>query len=192
MKTIFLSVILLFTANMASAGSDVQYRLTAYGHHLILNTASRNNLDLTVSIQDEQDHVLMTKTYKASKSFNACKYDLSELNRGQYKIFISDNEKSYKQKFTILHQEIFISPEVEIYVKPLFKLNEKQLHVTFTTFGETASIKILTRSNEEIFEIEVSEPGFDKILNLAKLGSGQYTIVVRVGKDQHWHSFDLN
>jgi hypothetical protein len=192
MKTIILSVILLLTASMASAGSDVQYRLSSYGHNLILNTASWNNLDLTVSIQDEQDHVLMTKTYKSSKAFKACKFDLSALNRGQYKIYITDTEKSYKQKFTILRQEIFISPEVETYMKPTFKLNEKQLHVNFMTFGLTSTVKILNSTNETIYETETAEQSFDKILNLTKLGRGSFTVVVTVGNDQYWHSFDLN
>lgn len=190
MKTTIISAILLLTINLAGA-ADVQYRLSSYGHNLILNTSSWSNLELTVSIQDEADHVLMTKTYKSNRSFNACRFDLSALSRGQYKIFISDSNKSYKQKFTILRQEIFISPEVETYVKPIFSLNGRQLHVNFLTFGQPSTVKILDRSNDELFEADATEPSFDKILNLSKLISGKYTIVVTVGNDQHWHTIDL-
>ena len=91
---------MILTARFAGAADaiDVQYRLSSYGHNLILNTTSWKNSDLTVSIQDEQDHVLLTKTYQSSKAFSACRFDLSALNRGQYKIFISDSEKNHTNK----------------------------------------------------------------------------------------------
>jgi hypothetical protein len=65
------------------------------------------------------------------------------------------------------------------------------MHVNFLTFGQPSTVKILDRSNEELFEAEATEPSFDKILNLSKLSSGKYSVVVTVGNDQHWHVIDL-
>ncbi len=190
MKAIIFSALMLLVVNQASAIHD-DYRLTSYGHNLILNTTSWGNSEIKISIQDDQGQILLYKKYSPAQAQLAKKFNLTALRPGQYHMVISTADKSIKQKFTMLKEEIFISPEAETYVKPQFELNGELLKVNIAQFGKTAKLKLLDPANQVVYESAIGKTGYNKLLNLSKLGKGEYSIQVIDGKDQYTHSFEL-
>ncbi len=190
MKTFIFSALLLLVVNQASAITD-DYRLTSYGHQLILNATSWINSEVTILIQDEQGHILLNKQYSSSQAQLAKKFNLSALKPGQYHMVISTQEKSFKQKFTMLKEEIYIAPEFDTYVKPQFELNGEILKINIEKFGQASTLKLLDPANQVVYEAPVGKSGYNKLLNLSKLGKGAYSVLISEGKEQYFHSFEL-
>ncbi len=191
MKTLFFAAFLTFLTAGTVTAADPAYRLTSYGHTLVLNTANWNRADLLVQIQDQEGHVLTTQEYKSKEAGRLKRFNLAQLETGAYTITITDQVKTCTQEFALNEKSMTIHPEVKIFIKPFITLDESKLKVNFLNLGKSATLKILDLQQETIYQTQIDQPTFNKAYNLSNLAKGEYIVMVLQGDKYYSHHFEL-
>jgi len=177
MKALFLAGLMLLLTS-ALAAMEVSYKLTSYGHILVLNTSNWTKTDIQVQIQDPQGNILTSQEYPKKEAGKLKRFNLSSLATGDYLVTLSDDQRTYNQSVTRGAKYLIIHPEIKTFIKPQISINQSTLKVNFLNLGKTATFQILDHQNETVYQTLIHQPAFNKQYNLSKLAKGDYTVMV--------------
>jgi|TARA_R110001583_G_scaffold194332_1_gene365008 hypothetical protein len=118
------------------------------------------------------------------------KFNLKDLEIGTYNFIIENPNSSLVYTFVIDSNEIKIKNKEEYTAKPIFRITGNKISINlFNGDQQKVDIEILNNSSDIVFqESTKGELIIGKVINFEKAIKGNYTIIVKNGKETFYHN----
>jgi len=187
MKTIrtFIAVFaLVISANIAMAGGNLRVDilpLTSERAVVAVSSPAQNQYE--ISIENSYGEVIYYKETEGNITDYRKVFDFSKLENGEYKVIATIDGATSERTFAVGSKTISVG-DLKYVADPVFSFNNDVLRVAYLNYpGEKVDLKIYD-GNDLIYSKQInSEFAVNEGLNLAKLKSGNYQVVLASGNE---------
>lgn len=169
--------------------TKVEVKGSADSKMLIVDLSNLQNDNVSVSILDDDEHVLYSETASDVQKFTK-KFNLWKLEEGKYTLKVVQNKFRTIQPFEVTAKNVVVNESAKkVNFEPLFKFKESKLEVLVPLSESTVYISILDKSGNVLFE-EKNEnaPSFRKKYDLKNLPKGEYLVEVTFEGESFYHN----
>lgn len=183
-RTITMMVALTVIANIALATGNLRVNiLPLTAERAVVAISNDAKTKFQISIEDVYGSVVYFKETEGNVADYRKVYDFSKLENGNYKLIVSLDGIKGQREFAINKGSISVGKE-KMLAAPFFSYNENILRIAFLNHaGEKTSLHIY--SDGELVYSKALENSFsvNEGLNLSKLASGEYQVVLASGNE---------
>lgn len=184
MKTIIAVIALVASANIAFASGNLRVDiLPLSSERAVVAVSSKAESQYEISIENAYGEVIYYKETEGNITDYRKVYDFSKLDRGEYKVVATIDGATSERTFTVGSKEISVG-DLKYVMDPVFSFNNDVLRVAYLNYpGEKVDLKIYD-GNELIYTKSIdSKFAVNEGLNLSKLKSGNYQVVLASGQE---------
>ncbi|MHA7112520.1 hypothetical protein ACRTDU_20520 [Sunxiuqinia elliptica] len=192
-RTITMMVALTVIANIAMASGNLRVNiLPLKADRAVVAISNNAESKFQISIEDEQGAVVYFKETDGGMADYRKVYDFSNLENGSYKLVVSLDNISGEREFSIDHGVINVGKEKTL-AAPFFSFKDDILRVAYLNHqGEKTSLYIYTKG--ELVYSKALENSFsvNEGLDLSKLTTGDYQVVLASGDEVYDYNLAVN
>jgi flagellar hook assembly protein FlgD len=169
--------------------TKVEVKGSANSKLLIVDLSNLQNDNVSVSIFDEEQHVLYSETTSDVKNFTK-KFNLWKLEVGTYTLKVVQNKFRTIQPFEVTAKNVVVNENTKkVNFEPMFKFKENKLEVLVPLSENEVFITILDSTGNVVFE-EKNEnvQSFRKKYDLKNLPKGEYLVEVTIEGESFYHN----
>lgn len=184
MRTFIAMIALALGANTAIAGGNLRVDiLPLNSDRAVVAISSAAESQYEISIENAEGEVIYYKETEGNLTDYRKVFDFSKLEKGDYKLVASINGATSVRNFSVGSQAIAVG-EISYVADPVFSFNNDILRVAYLNYpGEKVDLKIYS-GNDLIYTKSIdSSFAVNEGLNLAKLKSGNYQVVLASGNE---------
>lgn len=183
-RTITMMVALTVIANIALATGNLRVNiLPLTAERAVVAISNDAETRFQISIEDVYGSVVYFKEMEGNMADYRKVYDFSKLENGNYKLIVSLDGVKGQREFAINNGSISVGKE-KMLAAPFFSYDEDILRIAFLNHaGEKTSLYIY--SDGELVYSKALENSFsvNEGLNLSKLASGEYQVILASGNE---------
>ncbi|PTN10362.1 hypothetical protein [Mangrovibacterium marinum] len=179
MKTIIAVIALVASANIAFATGNLRVDiLPLSSERAVVAVSSQTESQYEISIENAYGEVIYYKETEGNVTDYRKVYDFSKLEQGEYKVIATIDGATSQRLFTVGSNEIAVG-KLKYVADPVFTFKDDVLRVAYLNYpGEQVDLKIYD-GNQLIYSKAInSEFAVNEGLNLSKLRSGNYQVVL--------------
>ncbi|MFV0378117.1 MAG: hypothetical protein ACK5JD_12555 [Mangrovibacterium sp.] len=184
MKTFIAIIAVALGANVAIAGGNPRVDiLPLNADRAVVAISGEADAQYEISIENERGEVVYYKETEGIQADYRKIFNFSKLEDGDYKLTASVNGISSTRNFTVNANEIAVG-EMSYAAAPVFTFANDVLRVAYLNYpGEKVNLKIYS-GNELVYDKTIDANfAVNEGLNLTKLESGNYHVVLASGND---------
>lgn len=184
MRTFITIIAVALGANVAVAGGNLRVDiLPLNSDRAVVAISSAAEEQYEISIENSNGEVVYYKETEGNLTDYRKVFDFSKLEKGDYKLVASINGATSVRNFSVNSQAIAVG-DMSYEVDPVFSFNNDVLRVAYLNYpGENVDLKIYD-GNSLIYSKTLDNSfAVNEGLNLAKLKSGNYQVVLASGND---------
>ena len=191
MKTLMAVFALVAIAKIALAGGNLRVDiLPLTAERAVVAVSSQAEAQYEISIKDVQGDVVYYKQTEGNIKDYRKVFDFSRLEKGDYTFIATINGATSERTFSIGSQVIEVG-NIKNVVDPVFSFNNDILRVAYLNYqGEKLDLKIYDQNNLIYSKSIDNEFAVTAGLNLAKLSSGNYQVVLAGGNDVFYYTLN--
>ncbi|KOH47082.1 T9SS type A sorting domain-containing protein [Sunxiuqinia dokdonensis] len=183
-RTISMMLALTVIANIALATGNLRVNiLPLNAERAVVAISNDGETKFQISIEDAYGSVVYFKETEGNVADYRKVYDFSKLENGNYKLIVSLDGVKGQREFAINNGSINVGKE-KMLATPFFSYKEDILRVAFLNHaGEKTNLYIY--NDGELVYSKALENSFsvNEGLNLSKLASGEYQVVLASGNE---------
>jgi hypothetical protein len=165
-------------------GTNIRIAAVQTAKSIMISLANINE-EVKISLQDERGTVLVNETVKTASSFQK-RYNLSNLEVGNYRLIITKNLVKTIQPFELTNKEVVMSEgeRREKFLPSVIQRNDKMdVNVLLGNYSNV-HVKIYANDGTTVFaESNYVVMTLHKRYDLSKLPSGSYIVEVEAGDE---------
>ena len=155
-----------------------------------INSTAQNRFE--IQIENDNGDVIYYHNVKSPTENYEKIYDLQDLENGNYRFLVSDNNEQVERTVNLRNGEISVTNK-EKDMAPYFSFNNGNLKLSYLNF-DRADVHLYLYNNENDERVYKADLGSDfsinSGLNLSKLKPGSYEAVL--ASEDHVHSYDID
>ncbi|MGQ8337096.1 hypothetical protein ACUNWD_11145 [Sunxiuqinia sp. A32] len=191
-KTITMMVALTVIANIALATGNLKVNiLPLTAERAVIAISNSADSQFEIEVKDAYGEILYyNQTKGQSNEYNKV-YDFSRLETGDYKLVVNIDGEVSERAFTIERSKINVGATKNI-VKPFFTYKNEILRVAYLNFADE-DLKLSVYSEGDLLYNKALENTFsvNEGLNLSKLKSGEYQVVLSTESENYNYSLNV-
>lgn len=191
-KTLLLFAIVLVSGSVMASG-DMNVNLIPVQNNkalVAINSTAQNRFE--IQIENDNGDVIYYHNVKSPTENYEKIYDLQDLENGNYRFLVSDNNEQVERTVNLRNGEISVTNK-EKDMAPYFSFNNGNLKLSYLNF-DRADVHLYLYNNENDERVYKADLGSDfsinSGLNLSKLKPGSYEAVL--ASEDHVHSYDID
>ncbi len=191
MKTIIAIIALVASANIASAVGNLRVDiLPLSGDRAVVAVSSKAESQYEISIENSYGEVIYYKETEGNITDYRKVYDFSKLENGDYKVVATIDGATSERTFSVNSKDISVG-SLKYMADPVFSFNNDVLRVAYLNYpGENVDLKIYD-GNDLIYSKSIDNKfAVNEGLNLAKLKTGNYQVVLASGEEVYDYSIN--
>jgi hypothetical protein len=156
---------------------------------LVVDLSNLQNENVSISITDEDQHILYSETASDVKSFTK-KFNLWKLEEGTYTLKVVQSKFRTIQPFVVTEKNVIVNESTKkMNFEPIFKFKESKLEVLVPLSENNVFVTILDKTGNIMFE-EKNEnvQSFRKKYDLKNLPKGEYLVEVSIEGESFYHN----
>ncbi|HKJ44096.1 MAG TPA: hypothetical protein VKA27_18510 [Sunxiuqinia sp.] len=192
-RTITMMFALTVIANIALATGNLRLNilpLTAERAVVAISNDAQSKFE--ISIKDSRGGVVYYKETEGTMTDYRKVYDFSKLETGDYKLIVSIDGVKGERNFSINHNEISVG-KAKILEAPFFSYKNDVLRLAYLNHS-AEKMKLSIYGNGELIYSKALENNFsvNEGLDLSKLSSGEYLVVLASGDETYDYTVDVD
>lgn len=184
------TILFLGTFTLALANMDIpSIKISPYGISklsLVMDGMSMAT-EATISLEDERGYVLLSEKVKKTSSFGKI-FNLQNLPEGKYTLNINTQTRKTIQPIQLIEGNIIIDESKrKVVFHPVIRQNGNHLDISWLA-NRISSVKVTIQHNSgaTVFEDKIQNViKAEKRYNIAQLGEGAYTVIVKTPYDNY-------
>ncbi len=184
MRTFIAIFALVASANIAMASGNLRVDiLPLTSDRAVVAVSSKAESQYEISIENAYGEVIYYKETEGNVTDYRKVFDFSKLSKGDYKVVATIDGATSERTFSVGTKEIAVG-DLKYVADPVFSFDKDILRVAYLNYpGEKVNLKIYD-GNDLIYSKAIdSNFAVNEGLNLAKLRSGNYQVVLASGNE---------
>lgn len=154
---------------------------------IILNKSSWNSGKVFVNIINEMGNTVFSQSL--DKKVDLIKYNLNNLETGNYSIKVSDDYRIYSRKFKIAPAGLILAEGDYTAIIPQIKVNRNLIDINMMSKEYNAVVSLMDSDDNVLYVGEILSDKLYRRLNTMHLPTGHYRVAVDVAGKTYMKSF---